>query len=180
MRGSRPGIAGLSLALFLLASPLASAETWSRAYVESLPDSAFAAVETDPLGRPVRHLPHHDQNGRVDIPHLKSARARLSQVKWHDPKNQAAARAHLDEHWWEYQRLRARDKGLRGPVDLNSAPLEELVKLPGIGEKTARAILDYREAHGGFRSVNELRLVRGIGPKTFKRMEDLVTDGQSP
>lgn len=96
-------------------------------------DSAFAAVETDPLGRPVRHLPHHDQNGRVDIPHLKSARARLSQVKWHDPKNQAAARAHLDEHWWEYQRLRARDKGLRGPVDLNSAPLEELVKLPGIG-----------------------------------------------
>lgn len=64
-----------------------------------LPDSAFAVMEIAPDGRKLRHLPHHDETGAVDIPHLKAARSRLGQVKWLDTLNAAAARRHLEEHW---------------------------------------------------------------------------------
>lgn len=50
-----------------------------------------------------------------------------------------------------------------GLVDLNAATLEQLDALPGVGPSTAQAILDYREEHGRFRSVEELLEVRGIG-----------------
>lgn len=86
------------LAFALLACP-ALAEEWSRARISRLPDSAFAVVETTPEGRKLRHLPHHDETGAVDLPHLKAARARLGQVKWLDPANEAIARRHLDDHW---------------------------------------------------------------------------------
>ncbi len=76
----------------------ARAEPWTRAYIDSLPDSAFAVVETTPSRRKLRHLPHHDQNGRVDTPHLRNALSRLSQVKWLDSRNAAVARAHLQAH----------------------------------------------------------------------------------
>ena len=51
------------------------------------------------------------------------------------------------------------------PVDLNTASLEELDTLPGIGPKTAQAIVEYRETHGTFVSPEDLLQVRGIGPK---------------
>ena len=76
----------------------ARAERWTRAYIDSLPDSAFAVVETTPTGKKVRHLPHHDRSGRVDVPHLRNALSRLSQVKWLDSRNAAVAREHLRTH----------------------------------------------------------------------------------
>lgn len=48
-------------------------------------------------------------------------------------------------------------------VDINTAGLEELMALPGIGEKRAQAILDYREEHGPFEYVEDLIQVPGIG-----------------
>ena len=50
-----------------------------------------------------------------------------------------------------------------GPINLNTATLEQLDALPGVGPATAQAILDYRSQHGRFRSVEELLEVRGIG-----------------
>lgn len=67
------GFSWLLLVVFFL-SP-AAAEEWSRAYVNKLPNSAFAAIETTPDGKTVRHLPHHDHTGALDIPHLKNALA---------------------------------------------------------------------------------------------------------
>jgi hypothetical protein len=89
------------LALLVLAALpwAASAEEWSHARIGRLPDSAFAVVETAPDERKVRHLPHHDESGGLDLAHLKAARARLGQVKWLDPGNAEVARRHLDEHW---------------------------------------------------------------------------------
>ena len=62
-------------------------------------------------------------------------------------------------------------------LDLNSATAEELQKLPGIGETLSRAIVDYREEHGPFRSVEELLQVPGIGEKRLDEIRDLVTVG---
>ena len=60
------------------------------------------------------------------------------------------------------------------PIDLNSASSEQLQILPGIGEKTAAAIIRYREKHGAFRTKEELMKVKGIGTKTYDALKDLI------
>jgi competence protein ComEA len=61
-----------------------------------------------------------------------------------------------------------------GPVHLNSATLEQLDALPGIGPVTAQKILDYRQEHGAFGSVDELDGVPGIGPARLANLRPLV------
>src|SRR5439155_11863414 len=61
-------------------------------------------VETAPDGRKVRHLPHHDETGTVDLGHLRAARSRLGQVRWLDPLSEEIARRHLEEHQRELMR----------------------------------------------------------------------------
>ena len=61
------------------------------------------------------------------------------------------------------------------PISLSTATLEQLETLPRIGPALAARILAYRDAHGGFASVDELGEVGGIGPKTLAGMKDLVT-----
>ncbi len=61
-----------------------------------------------------------------------------------------------------------------GPLSLNSATLEQLDALPGIGPVTAQKILDYRREHGAFRSVDELDAIPGIGPARLEDLRGLV------
>ncbi|HZB86102.1 MAG TPA: helix-hairpin-helix domain-containing protein, partial [Gaiellaceae bacterium] len=61
-----------------------------------------------------------------------------------------------------------------GIVHLNSATLEDLDALPGVGPVTAQKILDYRTANGAFSSVDELDAVPGIGPATLEELRPLV------
>jgi competence protein ComEA len=60
------------------------------------------------------------------------------------------------------------------PLDLNTATLEQLEALPGIGPVTAQKILDYRQQHGAFHSVDELQGVPGIGPAHMAQLKGLV------
>jgi competence protein ComEA len=60
------------------------------------------------------------------------------------------------------------------PVDLNSATVEQLDVLPGIGPVTAQKIVDYRQAHGPFTSVDDLDAIPGIGPSRIDDLRGLV------
>ncbi|MEW2395973.1 ComEA family DNA-binding protein [Streptomyces sp. NPDC046862] len=61
-----------------------------------------------------------------------------------------------------------------GPVSLNTATADQLDTLPGVGPVLAQHIIDYRTRHGGFRSVDELREVNGIGDRRFADLQNLV------
>lgn len=61
------------------------------------------------------------------------------------------------------------------PVNINTATAEELQTLPRIGPAMAQRIIAWREAHGGFRSVDELDAVPGIGPSMLENLRPLVT-----
>ncbi|WP_190209999.1 ComEA family DNA-binding protein [Kitasatospora indigofera] len=63
----------------------------------------------------------------------------------------------------------------RSPVSLNRATTEQLDALPGVGPTLAQRILAYREAHGGFRSLDQLRQVSGIGERTYAELKPLLT-----
>ena len=61
------------------------------------------------------------------------------------------------------------------PVNINTASARELEALPGIGEVIARRIIDYRNAHGPFQSVDELINVKGIGEKKLAELKPYAT-----
>ena len=60
-------------------------------------------------------------------------------------------------------------------INLNTAGIEELMELDGMGEVLAGRIIEYREANGGFNTVEEITQVKGIGEKTFERIRDYIT-----
>ena len=61
------------------------------------------------------------------------------------------------------------------PINLNSATVPQLEALPGIGKATAERIVEYREKNGGFKKIEELMNVRGIGEKSFLTLKPLIT-----
>ena len=64
-------------------------------------------------------------------------------------------------------------------VNINTATVEELTSLPGIGPATAAKIMEYREAHP-FATVEEVLEVKGIGPAKFEAIKGRITVGEAP
>lgn len=63
-------------------------------------------------------------------------------------------------------------------ININTATKDELIALPGIGPAKAQAIIDYRKAHGPFKTVDDLKDVKGIGAKRFEKLKpDLAVTG---
>ncbi len=63
---------------------------------------------------------------------------------------------------------------LLAPININTASLDQLDLLPGIGPATAQKILDYRQANGPFSDIEEIQQVSGIGPAKYEQMRDLI------
>ena len=66
-------------------------------------------------------------------------------------------------------------KPVSGKININTATSAELDTLPGIGPAKAKAIIDYRNSKGGFKSINELDNVSGIGKATIDKFRDQIT-----
>lgn len=63
-----------------------------------------------------------------------------------------------------------------GKININTATEEDFTKLPGIGPSKARAIIEYREQHGKFKTIEDLKNVSGIGEKTFEKLKEAITN----
>ena len=83
----------------------------------------------------------------------------------YEPSQQRATQASVKAAWLHDQVL----------VDLNRATADELEALPGIGAVLAKRVIAFRESAGRFRTVDDLRGVKGIGAKKFDRLKSLVT-----
>ena len=62
-------------------------------------------------------------------------------------------------------------------INLNTATAAQIATLPGIGAKTAERIVEHRQQNGGFKKVEELMNVKGIGEKSFLKLKALITVG---
>ena len=66
-----------------------------------------------------------------------------------------------------------------GKLNVNTATAQQFATLPGVGEKLATRIVDYRQKSGGFKSVNELMNVQGIGEKNFAKLQQYHPPAES-
>ena len=66
-----------------------------------------------------------------------------------------------------------------GLLNINTATIQQLEALPGIGPVKARAIVDYRQKNGAFERPEQIRQVSGIGPATFEGIQDLIYVGEA-
>ena len=158
--------------LFMLSESSAICQGWTDLRIRLLPDSSFAVIEAK-AGEKIRHCPHHDSNGKIDEEQLIYVLGTLDRETWLDPANEQVARKHLENH---YDKVIAKimKKGLYDPVNINKAKLAELIALPQIGPVMAVKIVEYKETHGLFEKIEDIRKVQGIGLGTFNAVRHYI------
>lgn len=67
------------------------------------------------------------------------------------------------------------EEPLNTTLNINTATVEELSELKGIGEKKAKSIVEYREQNGHFEDKEQIKNVKGVGAKLFEKIKDLIT-----
>jgi competence protein ComEA len=67
-----------------------------------------------------------------------------------------------------------------GKVNINTASVEQLQALPGVGQKLAERIVEYRQKSGGFKATQDLLNVRGVGEKNFQKIQTYLSVGDAP
>ena len=161
------------LVLFMLNESSAICQGWTDLRIRLLPDSSFAVIEAK-AGKKIRHCPHHDSNGKLDEEQLIYVLGTLDRETWLDPKNEQVAKKHLKNHYDKFI-AKVMKKGLQDPVNINRAKLIELVALPRVGPVLAVKIVEYRNMHGLFEKIEDIRKVQGIGSGTFNAIKHYIT-----
>lgn len=146
---------------------------WSDVQIRLLPDDSFAVVEVDAKGVRHRHCPHHDSNGHMDVEQLIFVLGTLSEIQWHRSSSAAIARKHLNRHYKGFMEGDDRMQGI-GPVSINEARLQDLVRLPGIGPVLAVRIVQYRQHHARFLTIEDIMKVDGISRGTFNAIRHYI------
>ena len=159
--------------LFMLNESSAICQGWTDLRIRLLPDSSFAVVEVK-AGEKIRHCPHHDLNGKLDEEQLIYVLGTLDRETWLDPANEQVARKHLKNHYDKFI-AKVMKEGLQDPVNINRAKLIELVALPQIGPVLAVKIVEYKETHGLFRTIEDIKKVKGIGTGVFNAVRHYIT-----
>jgi competence ComEA-like helix-hairpin-helix protein len=159
------------MSVFVLASPFwpthaRCSQPWSDLTIRPLPDTSFASVETDKNGKKSRHLPYRDKNGLIDMNQLIYCLGTFGEESWVEPKNKEIAKRHLEEHYHRLKAKQLKDEMI-DPININTADLEELVRLPNIGPVSAVRICRFRKTHGLFQTIEGIKKVEGIGASTF-------------
>jgi competence protein ComEA len=113
----------------------------------------------------------------ADLDALNLAEPIQDGQKIHVPRKGEVERAYNRERLAARERLagRAAAATTQFPINLNTATADQLEAIPGIGPVLAQRIIEYRQTHGRFQSVDELLEVRGIGPKRLESMRPYVT-----
>ena len=73
----------------------------------------------------------------------------------------------------EYEK-NERPAKLKGKININTAGIDELVQIPGIGPAYSKKIIEYRKKYNGFRTIEEIKQIKGIGEKKFAKMRDYI------
>lgn len=160
-------------AMVLFCASPAKGQGWPDIKIRLLPDLCFAVVEQD-VGEIIRHCPHHDINGKLDAEQMIFTLGTVERETWLNPKNEIRARKHLEKHY-DRLRKRAEKQGIQAPVNINKATLMELVALPQIGPVLAVKIVEYREIHGLFMTVEDIQKVEGIGKGKFNAIRYYIS-----
>ena len=160
--------------IFIIFSTPVLSENWSGFEIMKLPDSSFAVVETGEDGTKIKHCPHHDLNGKLDNEQLIYVLGTFEQETWHKEKNKKEAKRHLNEHYQKFLRGVLKQSSELS-VNINKAMLSELVLLPAIGPVIAVKIVGYREQHGKYEKVEDIKKVQGIGPSIFKAIRHYIS-----
>lgn len=108
----------------------------------------------------------------TESPVLQPAAEILSDISSREPFSQVSSRESIDSDWTEPV-----DHETIGKININTAGREELMTLAGIGAVTADAIIAYRETHGLFQDISQIKEVNGIGEKKFAAIADAITVG---
>ena len=157
----------VSIFFIVFFSPFHSyCQEWPDTKIKSLPDSSFALVEVKEDGKKVRHFPYRDINGDVDIDQLIYCLGTFRYEEWLIVENKEIARKTLEDHYYPFK-LNQTKEGIKEPVNINTASLKGLVRLPGIGPVTAVKIYRFRETQGLFNRIEDIKKVEGIGPAIF-------------
>ena len=144
----------------------AYSQQWPITKIQSLPDSSFTMIEVTEDGTKVRHFAYRDIHGTIDREQLIFCLGTFSNETWLNPENIETARKCLEEHY-DRLKLNQTKEGIPTVININTASLEDLVRLPNIGPVTAVKIYRFRERYGLFKNVEDIKKVEGIGPAIF-------------
>ena len=118
-------------------------------------------------------LPHEARSDLYDYTYQDSLFAAASRDTVHDNASEEKSNEEKEQKDLNKSRIKKKTSALK-PFNINTATYEQLIQLPGIGKVTATEILNYKKEFGPFKTLEELKKVKRIGPKTLDKIKPFI------